>query len=119
MLEVEIRGFSNFFDVIISLNDNNNLYGEQGMAAKMHEFLLSCDHLTDISEKRLGSKQFMRTVVFVVFHQPSFNVTQVKSNHRRFFPYKVENCYDPTMRLYVTNTEPTCMWTNNVIRYVE
>jgi hypothetical protein len=49
MLEVEFRGFYDFFDVTISLNDNNNLFGEQGMAAKMHVFLLSRDHLTDIS----------------------------------------------------------------------
>jgi len=119
MLEVEIRGFYDFFDVTISFNDNNNHFGEQGMVAKMHVFLLSRDHLTDISEKRRGASQFVRMVVFVVLHQPSFNVTQVKSNHRRFFPYKVENCYDPTTRLYVTNTELTCMWTNNVIRYVE
>jgi hypothetical protein len=79
------------------------------MAAKMHVFLLSRDHLNHISEKRRGASQFVRTVVFAVFHQLSFNVTQVKSNHQRFFPYKVENCYIATIRLHVTNREPTCV----------
>lgn len=119
MLEVEIRGYYGVFDVTISLNDNNNLLGEQGMTAKMHVFLLSRNYWTDISEKRRGASQFVRTVVFAVFHQPSFNVTQVKINHRRFFPYKVEKYYIPATRLYVINREPTCVWKNNVIRYVE
>jgi hypothetical protein len=119
VLEVEIGGYYDFSDVTISLNDNSNFLGEQGMAAKMHVFLLSRDYWTDISEKRCGASQFVRTVVFAVFHQLSFNVSQVKVNHRRLFPYKVENCYIPTTRLIVKNREPTCVWKNNVIRYVE
>lgn len=85
MVEVEIMSYYDFFGFIISLNDNNNLLGEKGMAAKMLVFLLSRDHLTDISEKRRGVGQFVRTAVFAVFHQRSFNVTPVKRNHRRFF----------------------------------
>jgi len=38
MLQVESRDYCDFFDFIISLNDNNNLSGEQGMAANMHLF---------------------------------------------------------------------------------
>lgn len=118
-MEVQIRGYYDLFDVTISLNDNNNLLGEQGWQQRCMYFLMGRDHLTDISEKRRGASQFVRTDVFAVFHQTSFNVTHVKSTHRRFLPYKVENCYIPTTRLYVTNREPTCVWINNVIRYVE
>jgi hypothetical protein len=68
MLELEIRVYYDFFNATISLNDNNNLLGEQQMAAKMRVFLLSRDHWTDISEKRRGASQFVRTVVVAVFH---------------------------------------------------
>jgi len=71
MLEMEIRGYYDFLDVTISLNDNNNLLGEQGMAAKMFVFLFSREYWTDISEKRRSASQFVRTVVFAVFHQSS------------------------------------------------
>jgi len=82
-------------------------------------YFLSRNHLTGTSEKRCGASQFVMTAVFAVFNQLSFNVTQVKSNHRSVFLIKVENCYVPTTRLYVTNRELTCVWTNNVIQYVE
>jgi hypothetical protein len=116
MLEVENRVYYDLFDVIISLNNNNNLLGEQGMAAKMHVVLLSRSHLTEMSETRpslRGASQFVRTAVFSVFHHPSLNVTQAKSNHRCLFLSKIENCYVPSTHLCVTNR------TNNVIRYVE
>jgi hypothetical protein len=50
MLEVENRGYYDLFDVTISLNNNNNLLGEHGRAANIHAYLLSRNHLTDISE---------------------------------------------------------------------